>query len=237
MSRVQVGRLLTSLLLDEIDLFGVGAAVVNGTLAAPSGRTEGFVVCLPVVDYEILPQGRLCRFAGRVPRGLVSLRIHGGVSLDGAGDFVDDFGIVVVGASDDRYPLRLRQVVGHPESETRQRSRDGGYREGDALQRRVTPRFVVGCENRCVHPHQQFVVIHIEDTVLSVEIRRYEDEFYATLCLREAAAFDGAYDGVPFGGCQMMRHIGQGSRSDRYRRVGKMGGEPPCAGRCCRPEP
>lgn len=92
------------LLLDEIDLFGVGAAVVNGTLAAPSGRTEGFVVCLPVVDYEILPQGRLCRFAGRVPRGLVSLRIHGGVSLDGAGDFVDDFGIVVVGASDDRYP-------------------------------------------------------------------------------------------------------------------------------------
>ena len=42
----------------------MGAAVVNGTLAAPSGRTEGFVVCLPVVDYEILPQGRLCRFAG-----------------------------------------------------------------------------------------------------------------------------------------------------------------------------
>ncbi len=137
---------------------------------------QGDVVGLFVVGEKVRPKGFLRDADGCLADVLHGLRGAVEVEEGPFRDGLDDVVVVVVAAGNHADTLLLGEMLLHPGTEAGQRRGDGRDAERDALQRRVTPRLVIGREHREVEADEQVVIFHIEDAVLAVQIDRRIDD-------------------------------------------------------------
>ena len=119
--------------------------------------------------------------------------------------------------------MLLTVVRPYPETESGQAGGQGRNAERKALQRGISPRFVVGREQGQVKSHEQIVVLHIEHPVRSVQIGRNEIDLHtAALGVDEAQLLETAGDDIIF---IVHQVVGDLSRVLRRSGTGKFGNQ------------
>ena len=108
-------------------------------------------------------------------------------------------------------------------TESGQRRGDRWDGEGHRLQRGVSPRFVIGGEDRDVHADEQFVVVLVEDAVGLVEVGRYEDHLHLRILAGQNAALERIDNRIPVGVLEVVGREAVLVRVDGLCGVGKVG--------------
>ena len=132
-----------------------------------------------IINYLIFPKCDAGDIGGRLHIA-AALRIVEFRNLPYAGgDGIHDLEIVRVVPVHHGYArMLLAIVVPDPDSEAGEAGGEGRYGKGEALERRIAPRLVVGWEYGSVKTYEQVVVAHIEYAVRAVQIRRHEIYFH-----------------------------------------------------------
>ena len=220
---VPVGPLGNKLLPHEVDLLVVGAsAVEHRPVGSGYGVLNGVGVGLFVSPEKVLPQRREGYFIGRAAHFGDLLSLQQGEAQQCGGDLRGGLAAVVVVAANHLHARTGSELV-HPQPESRERRGDGRHRKSHRFQRRISPRFVVGGENRHVHARQQLVIGLVEDAVRTVQVGRNEDHAHLRSRLVEHAPSDRTHDGIAARVFEVVGHIGELRRIDRPRRVLQMG--------------
>ena len=195
------------------------APVVCGAVVPRRRPVVGLPVRLVIKFDQVFPQRDLRYLKGRHPVRIVLLPIHRAIIFQRVRDGRNYFRIVRIVARDHVDALVFFQFAVDPQAEPGQRRSDRRHRESDAFQRSIPPRLVIGREYRHVHAAQQFVVVFVENPVVSVQIRRHEHQLYRTRRVHQAGIFDPADDRVPLRSRKIMRRIAQHVRIDRVVRI------------------
>ena len=149
--------------------------VLRVTLAALTQRN---VVRLLIIGEKMRPQGFFSDIDRRLADVGHGLRGTMVVEQNLVRDGLHHLIVVMVGALNHTDALLLGEVLLHPRAETGQRGRDGRDTERDALQRCITPWFIIRWEHGEVKANQQVIVFHIEDAIFAVQIDRGKDHLH-----------------------------------------------------------
>ena len=195
------------LLTHEVDLLVRSTSVAHhGTVCTSYAAFDSAVVCLLIVHEEIIPESLLrhleCSLANRSnllirKRQVAKHRIcHRSHSL----------GSVIIVALNNNYAGVLL-LLRSPNTKACQCGCDCRNRECNRLERSVSPWLVVRWVDCQIHTHEQLVIALIENSVVLVEVGRYEDHLNLRLCTVEYAAIDSICHLIPSGIFEDMSRV------------------------------